>query len=358
MSVRFSPTVRYLAAAALVLALALVACSPFGRRRQATGEPAAEPTATFLPTQMPAAPVALVTPTPTLIVVLATPTPTATATPLPTATEEPMTTTTAEPETQEGAAEEPKATVTGQAARAVVPWFESGNVIVNGSFEEGFDWDGVAHAWTAFATTSGAVYAWADETHVAHVSHGEHAQLMRIMGPGKPNQFVGIYQTVEVVPGETYTLTLHGLIRSSLASEDYKPLAFRLQWAADDRLEADWNAVEPEDWIELGWNDVQLDVKNPAMNAYVVQITPQTSTLTLYLRGWSKWAFFQSEVKFYVDGVVLEGPVPAARGAAVPPGEQAAMPTTGGTTGWVIPIAGVILVLGLALWEVRKIWAR
>ena len=362
MSARFSPKVRYLAAAALALALALAACTPFNRGQQAIEVLAAEPTATSLPTQTPAPEVAVATPTPTLTVALATPTPTTTATPLPTATEEPTRTPTVEPATQGGEAEEPKATAmataAGQSGRVVVPSFESGNAILNGSFEEGFDQDGIANAWTAFATTSGAVYAWEEETDAAHVSHGERAQLMRIMGPGKPNQFVGIYQTVEVVPGETYTLALHGLIRSSLASEDYKPLAFRLQWAVDERGGTDWNAVEWVDWTELGWNDVKLNKKWPEMNAYVVQITPQADKLTLFLRGWSKWAFFQSEVKFYVDGVFLEGPVPAARGAGAPPAEQAAMPTTGGNRGWAIPIAGVILVLGLAFWEVRKIWAR
>ena len=361
MSIRFPPRNRTLVTVGFVLTLALVACSPFGRRQPAADTPAAEPTATALPTQTPMAAVALATPTPTLASLLATPTPTATSTPLPTPTEEP-TSSPEETEAEKGETEgEEGATITGflPTATPAAPGTETGDLVFNGSFEDGFAKEGVALGWTALSTSkAGAVYAWQDETDAGNVSHGEHAQLMRIMGPGKPNQFVGIYQRVEVVPGETYTLTMHGLIRSSLANDSYDPLAFRYHWAADDGGRPNWTAVEWKDWTELGWNDVKLDAKNPTMNAYVAHITPQTDQVTFFIRGWSKWAFFRSEVKFYIDNISIEGPIPAARGAQATPAHQVDLPTTGGSTGWLIPVAGVILVLGLAFWEVRKTWAR
>jgi len=90
-----------------------------------------------------------------------------------------------------------------------------------------------------------------------------------------------------------------------------------------------------------------LDAKKPTMNTYVVQVTPQGKKLTLFIRGWSKWAFFQSEAKYYVDGVSLEGPLSG----------EAQMPITGGGTIWA-PVLGILLVLGFAAWEVRKRWAR
>jgi hypothetical protein len=353
MSIRFSHKNRYLAVAVLALIVALAACSPFGRRQQAAETPASTPTATSLPTQTPMPAIVLSTPTPTQPSQLATPTPTVTHTPLPTPTEAPTSTPAAEPQTKEGATA--TAAPAGQAAMPVPIRSETDSVLTNGSFEDGFDEEGVALGWTALSTSkAGAVYAWQDETDDENVSHGEHAQLMRIMGPGKPDQFVGIYQTFEVVPGETYTLTMHGLIRSSLANDRYDPLAFRYHWAADDGGRTDWTAVEWEDWTELGWNDVKLDAKNPTMNAYVAHITPQTDRVTLFIRGWSKWPLFQSEVKFYVDGVFVRGSLPLARGAAVDAGGQTEMPVTGGSANWLIPVVGVIVVLGLAFWEVRK----
>jgi LPXTG-motif cell wall-anchored protein len=348
MSVRFLPKNQTLVLVT-VLVLALVACSPFSRLRKADVTPTSEPTATSLPTQTPMPAVAAATPTPTRPTELATPTPTLTVTPLPTATEEPTSTPTAQVEQT--------APVRGVTPAAAEP--EIGDLILNGSFEEGFDQNGVAFKWTAFSTSkAGAAYAWQDETGTDHISTGEHAQLMRIMGPSKPNQFVGIYQTVEVVPGETYTVTMRGLIRSSLVDDTDNPFAFRYQWAADDGGRTNWTAVGWENWAELSWNDVQLDAVNPTMNAYATRITPQTDKVTFFIRGWSKWASFQSEAKFYVDGISIEGPVPAAKDAQATPVSQADLPTTGGSTGWLVPIAGTILVLSLALWQVRKNWAR
>ena len=187
------------------------------------------------------------------------------------------------------------------------------------------------------------MYAWEAESDPMHVSHGEHAQLIRIMGPGQPNRFAGIYQIVDVIPGETYTLTLHGVIRSSLANDNYDPLAFRVQWAIDEQGGTDWESIDWAEWTDPGWNDVQLDVKWPPMDAYVQQITPSTDKVTLFVRGWSKWAFFQSEAKFYLDGIYLHGPLP----------DEAETPITGGTFVWV-PILGLLLVFGFAAWELRR----
>jgi hypothetical protein len=284
---------------------------------------------------------------------MATPTPTVTPTPEPTVaptltpTPEPADTkageTSAEETTStEGQPAAPAETTDSSPKPVVVKALTTGNVVRNGSFEEGFDAEGVAQEWTAFASDNGAVFGWEPDSDPMHVSHGSHSQVMRIMGPGDPDTFIGLYQTIDVVPGETYTLALHGVIRSSLAAENYKPLAFRFQYAIDESGGTDWKAVEWADWIDPGWDDVQLDVKWPPMDVYVIEITPTTDKITLFLRGWSKWAFFQSEAKFYLDGIFMQGPMPAE-----------GMPPTGGTAIWV-PLLGLLVVIGLAIWEVWK----
>jgi hypothetical protein len=215
-------------------------------------------------------------------------------------------------------------------------------VVRNSSFEEGFDDQGVAQEWIAFSSDDGAVFAWEPDSDPMHVSHGSHSQVMHIMGPGEPDTFVGIYQTIDVVPGATYTLALHGVIRSSLATEDNESLAFRIQYAIDETGGTDWKAVQWEDWADPGWNDVQQDAKWPPMDAHVVKFTPQGDQITLFVRGWSKWPFFRSEAKYYIDGVFIQGPLP-------PEG----MPSTGGSVVWV-PVAGLLAVVGLTIWEFRK----
>ena len=342
MSARPTHKTRYLAVAALILIAMLAACAPFGRGRTPAAEVAATKAAAATQTPMQA----IATPTPTQVAEPATPTPTVTFTPTPTKVPEPTLTPTVTP-TEEAKEEETADATAVAGATRPPPKPTTGNVIRNGGFEEGFDPSGVALEWTAFGTEDGAVYSWEDETDPAHVVAGEHAQGMRIMGPSAPNRFMGIYQTVDVVPGATYTLTLHGLIRSSLANDNHDPLAFRLQWALDERGGTDWQAIEGKDWTDPGWNDVKLDAVNPALNAYAIQVKPQGETATLYVRGWSKWAFFQSEVAYYVDGISLEGPLSG----------DAQMPTTGGNAVWA-PVLGLLLVLGFAIWELRERWAR
>jgi hypothetical protein len=237
-------------------------------------------------------------------------------------------------------------------------------VIVNGSFEAGFQDNGVGEHWTPFGTTGGATYAWLEESQPIHVSHGERAQLMQITGAGQNNRYIGLYQRVDVVAGETYTLTIHGLIRSSDATDQKVEYGHRLLWAIDYAGNQNWQA--DIEWFDTGWNDVPLDEQNPTMNYIVLPITAQTDQLTLFIRGWTKWPM-QAIANFYVDGVFLRGVVAEEEVPAVVSdagtGEEVAVPVsgvpeetipaTGRSVTW-LPIAGAVFVIAFALWEVRK----
>jgi len=331
------------------LALVVMACNPFGGFK-------AEPTATFTPP-----------PTETPLPVLPTFTPTPTkemATNTPVVVEEPPTLTPT-PETQK---QPPPLEVGGQDTKTVKPVTvkvttvpQIGQVLTNGSFEEGFAENGAGKGW-GFFDNGGAVYKWSPDIHPAHVSHGQYAQLMQIMGPGEPDRFVGIYQTVQVVPGATYTISLHGIIQASTANDSNTPYGHRIQWAVDQKGSGNWAALNWGDWIDTGWNDVPLDTENPPMNVYTTQITPENDRITILVRGWTKWPILGSEAKYYIDSISLEGPVPGQEKTITVMTQEGgsgetAMPTTGSSGLW-IPILGVILVLGFAVWEIRRVWAR
>jgi hypothetical protein len=197
-------------------------------------------------------------------------------------------------------------------------------------------------------------YSYADELGDEHVSHDSHAQLMQITGAGNVDRYIGIYQTVDVVAGETYTLSLHGLIRSSTAEDPKVPYGHRIQYAIDYEGKGDWHQVE--DWIDPGWNEVSLGQDYPPINAYVLPITAKSDKLTLFIRGWTKWPI-QSVAKFYIDGVSLNGPIPGEEKvitvAAAGDGDATSMPTTGGSAIW-LPVGGLVFVVGFALWEIRR----
>jgi len=341
------------AALALALGLALVGCSPFGLGK------AAEPTPTNLPPPTETPIPVLPTYTPTRVSPSPTAPPTVTPTEVPASAAAAQPTATLTPRPAAAVAAAPTTgggeTTPSEVSYVVVTRVASkGNLLQNPSFEEGFDENGVALGWTAYAN-EGAVYAWSDETNGKHIADGSHAQLMRVMGPGEPDRFVGLYQTVKVVPGETYTLTMHGLIRSSTADTHLTPYGHRIQWAVDDGAGRNWYEVNQDwgVWKDTGWNDVKLDERKPQMNAYMEVFTPESDQVTLYVRGWTKWPIINSEAKYYLDAIHLNGPVPGEEEVV----RVEAMPTTGGRAVW-IPIAGVSVVLAFAAWEVRKMWLR
>jgi hypothetical protein len=194
------------------------------------------------------------------------------------------------------------------------------------------------------------------DLHDEHASHGPSSQALEISGAGQVDRYIGIYQTVEVIAGETYTLTLHGLLRSSTADDEKVPYGHRMQYGIDYYGGNNWFQVQ--EWIDPGWNEVSFEADYPTVNAYSLPITAQTDKLTIFIRGWAKWPI-QSLARYYVDGVSLKGPIPGeetvVRVAAS--GQQEGMPTTGSAAIWV-PIVGGILLIGIAVWEMRKVWMR
>lgn len=342
----------------LVLLLGVVACNPFsvGQKAEPTTTQPPPPTETPLP----------VLPTYTPTFTPAPPEPTATPTSATVVKEEKPTLTPTPPP-----AEEPtKPLVGGEKPAVVVVTYKVtavpkiGNVLQNSSFEDGFDENGVGTGWNTF-DNAGAVYAWERDIQPFHVADGQYAQVMRIMGPGQPDRFVGIYQTVDVIAGETYTLTMHGVIQTSTAGDPKTPYGHRVQWAIDHKGRGNWPALSTwADWTETGWNDVELEQDQPAMNSFFEYITPETNKITFFIRGWTKWPIIGSEAKYYLDSISLVGPIPGKETTITVTKEAGAggaieenMPTSGGVRTW-IPIAGAVLVLGFAIWQVRKAWTH
>lgn len=323
---------------ALILLLAASSCANFPPRRATEPPPTdtplpppAEPTST--PTLPPSPP----TSTPTLVVVAAlTPTPTP-ETPAAEGEGE------AQPSEQEPTATPPPtSTPVPPPPPTPTPVPEPTELLTNGNFEEGFEADGVATGWHKFSNGD-AGFGWHDDTWDLVVWEGEHSQLLSIVNPSFNDRYLGIYQTVDVVSGQAYELSLHGLVRADTPFEQY---GHRLYWGVDHNGGGDWQAVE--NWVELPWDQQPRVADEFTFNHYSTVITPTGQSLTLFIRGHSKWPRY-SEANFNVDGASLRG-VP---GSGAEPGDEAAMPVTGrGKVNWV-PIVGLIALLLILF---REIW--
>ncbi|MDY7040011.1 MAG: hypothetical protein SVX38_04030 [Chloroflexota bacterium] len=232
-----------------------------------------------------------------------------------------------------------------------------GELLVNGDFEEPFTPQGTGTGWEKFDNGGGVQFFWGDNDWLPAVAHGEHSQGMKLTDMVEADRYIGVYQTVSVVPGQTYTLTVQGLIRSTEANDG--SYGHRMQWGIDPQGGTDWEAVS--EWIDLTWDDQPFDLASPEMGSYATSITAESESLTLFIRGWSKWPVKYSRSEFFVDNASLTGLKSGAVAAAEEDEETAQMPPTGGDRANWIPFVGVGIILLLALWEARGVllwWRR
>jgi hypothetical protein len=312
---------------AIVAVLALVAWLAMQRLGIETPNllaPASTPTAAPEPPPTIASPeVAQATPTPTRVVAEAEPS----ASPQPTATEAP------------GSIAEVSAVVVGERVR-------------NGSFEAGFEDHTLGLGWKSF-NNGAAVFEFLEETWPPAVLDGESAQRIQVREASQPDRYAGIYQTVSVVPGETYELILHGQTRTGEGDIQASDYGYRMQLGIDYDGGQDWTAVE--DWIELPWDEQSFDSDFLFFYDYVAPVVATGSRLTIFIRSWNKWPD-PGQVEYTLDAISLRGLTPSEEIAFDKP-----LPETGNSppsvNGWLRVLASVVvlcLLVAGAIWQVRR----
>jgi len=176
------------------------------------------------------------------------------------------------------------------------------NLLQNAGFETG-----TKANWGHFATGE-ATITFSSESTGPLVNSGDAALRISIDRTTRPDRYGGIYQTVEVVPGQPYTLELNGQIRSKPRDTIYN---YRMQYAVDYSGGTDWQAVPAEDWVELPWDEQDIAAAHSQFNTYTTVITPTERQLTMFVRGWHKWADL-SLAEFTLDDLSLTGASPVA----------------------------------------------
>jgi hypothetical protein len=186
------------------------------------------------------------------------------------------------------------------------------DMIVNGGFEGGFQEEfGVGYGWGGFSNGN-AVVGWGYDDWGPVVSDGDYAQRLEISEVLDQDRIIGIYQTVSVVPGEQYKLSLTGLVRSGEGSVDVSDYGYRIQYAIDYDGQTAWELLEGDAWQELPWDEQPLATEGQAayqMDTYNTTVTAQSERMTLFVRGWKKWLDNGTGV-FNLDEISLIGPAP------------------------------------------------
>ncbi len=216
----------------------------------------------------------------------------------------------------------------------------SQDVLVNGSFE--LDWPDylpVAPGWTIFEDSrSSAAFQWQKEMWEDVIFDGEQAQFVAIAHvlyntdpyrkappetlPEKEipllGRFSGIYQTVNVVPGGEYELTIRGLIRSQEGSNEQSDFGYSVQYAIDHLGGSDWRIIPTGDWTDVNlpeypytepvhWTDEYYDTfSGYEYGKYSIKFRPSTNRITLFIRAVKKWATSQEGIINF-DGISIRG---------------------------------------------------
>jgi len=187
--------------------------------------------------------------------------------------------------------------------------------LTNGSFEEGFHATPagfVGNGWHWFNNGGQAAYGFYDETWAPVIYDGQHGQLIEIntynYGASDADRYSGIYQTVAVTPGETYELSLHGMLRALEEDPDRANYSYRVQYGVDYNGGADWSAVT--NWVEIPWNIVHPRLTPGSMESYSTSIKATSSRLTLFVRVWKKWGTAGRELDVNLDAISLQGSTP------------------------------------------------
>ncbi len=189
----------------------------------------------------------------------------------------------------------------------------TGERLSNGSFEEGFGGNGVGRGWTGFNNGGSAEYIYSDDTGSRFAADGKHSQFLRISTlpyfVTEANRYSGIYQTVAVVPGQPYTFSMRGMLRTTNDDPDLGNWPYALQWAMDPNGGTDWGRVT---WYDIPLPAVFREDDTGVMSPFTTTFNTSSNKLTLFIRMLKKWPTYNRVAFGNVDAVSLVGAVPAS----------------------------------------------
>lgn len=181
------------------------------------------------------------------------------------------------------------------------------DLLYNGSFEAGFNdvpWGVVGKGWNAFTNGGAANYGFYDEEWDVVVADGNHGQLIEINSkavyPTDADRYAGIYQRIGGLhPGATYELTVRGELRGEGNEDD--PYRFAAQWGLGK--DGDWQSVD--EWTTMDLGPIAPRTQPVPLAQYKVRFEAPSQNVTLFIRGWKKWAITDVEMDLNLDAISL-----------------------------------------------------
>jgi LysM repeat protein len=235
--------------------------------------------------------------------------------------------------------------------------FAMGSVelLKNGNFEGGFrnvpGCGMVGNSWGCFTNGGTVNYGFYDDQWAPVVKDGKSSQLIELntmqFAASEADRFAGIYQTVNLAKGASYTFKISGGMRERNPDPNDDKYRYRVQWGYTPDGSTNWTHVT--NWVELPWDKIDERTAPTGLESASTTFVAPSSKATIFVRVWKKWGSAYKELDVNLDAISLvgKGPVvitkPPKDGVIiVPPPDSGGVvvipPTDGGVV--VVPPTG------------------
>ena len=215
------------------------------------------------------------------------------------------------------------------------------NLVANGNFEFGFytvpelgfeppDVGHVPNNWNWFKNEKYGKYNIYDNAGFGLIcpddlkegTRGKNSLSLHIQSTDVSDARLGVYQTINVVPGQDYLFSISGTIQVQ-AGGSSPDINHRVLVYFDQTGNTDWRAIPHEDWTVLPWREQELEFKPSGpedpdlakIEDYLQVVKAKSDKLTIFLMGWRRWANWRTGI-FTLDCVSLiplnQADIPAA----------------------------------------------
>jgi LysM repeat protein len=119
------------------------------------------------------------------------------------------------------------------------------------------------------------------------------------------DRFAGIFQTVNLMQGATYTFRLSGGMRERNPDPNDDKYRYRVQWGYTSDGSTDWMQVT--NWAELPWDKIDERTAPTGLESYSTTFQAPSSRATIFVRVWKKWGSPYKELDVNLDAISLVG---------------------------------------------------
>ncbi len=127
----------------------------------------------------------------------------------------------------------------------------------------------------------------------------------------QPDARLGVYQTVNVAPGQSYLFVVSGTIQAQ-AGADSPDVNNRVEVLFDHTGGSDWQATPHEDWIWLPWKEQELEFNTSGpddpdlakVEGYYTIVKAQSNKMTVFIEAWRRLPNWRTTI-FTVDCLSL-----------------------------------------------------